>query len=89
MKMLMLNFPIIPEQCPSVYVRPAQGLQDSFNSIIRWILLVLCLWSSFCVISDNAMEILLELLRAVFESLVTVVPVLGILLHYSQNHCIY
>ena len=48
------DFPIIPEQYPSVYVNPAQGLQDSFNCIIRWILLVLCLWSSFCVISDNA-----------------------------------
>ena len=41
------DFPIIPEQYPSVYVNPAQGLQDSFNCIIRWILPVLCLWSSF------------------------------------------
>ena len=71
------DFPIIPEQYPSVYVNPAQGLQDSFNCIIRWILLVLCLWSSFCVISDNAMEILLEFLRAVFDSLATVVPGIG------------
>ena len=71
------DFPVIPEQYPSVYVNPAQGLQDSFNCIIRWILLVLCLWSSFCVISDNAMEILLEFLRAVFDSLATVVPGIG------------
>ncbi|CAH3161327.1 unnamed protein product [Pocillopora meandrina] len=71
------DFPIIPEQYPSVYVNPAQGLQDSFNCIIRWILLVLCLWSSFSVISDNAMEILLEFLRAVFDSLATVVPGIG------------
>ena len=71
------DFAIIPEQYPSVFVNPAQGLQDSFNCIIRWILLVLCLWSSFCVISDNAMEILLEFLRAVFDSLATVVPGIG------------
>ena len=38
---------------------------------------VLCLWSSFCVISDNAMEILLEFLRAAFDSLATVVPGVG------------
>ena len=71
------DFLIIPEQYPSVYVNPAQGLQDIFNCIIWWILLVLCLWSSFCVISDNAMEILLEFLRAVFDSLATVVPGIG------------
>ena len=43
------------------------------NSIIRWILLFLCLWSSFCVISDNALEILLGFLGAVFDSLATVI----------------
>ena len=62
------DFPIIPAHYPSVYVNPAQWLQDSFSCIIRWILLVLCLWFSFCVISDNAMEILLEFLRAAFDS---------------------
>ena len=71
------DFPIIPAHYPSVYVNLAQWLQDSFNCIIRWILLVLCLWSSFCVISDNAMEILLEFLRAAFDSLATVVPGIG------------
>ena len=28
------NFPIIAEEYPSVYVNPAQWLQDSFNCII-------------------------------------------------------
>ena len=43
------------------------------KSIIRWILLFLCLWSSFSVISDNALEILLEFLGAFFDSLATVI----------------
>ena len=60
------DFPIIPEHYPSVYLNPTQWLQDSFNCIIRWILLVLCLWSSFGVISDNAMEILLEFFKSCF-----------------------
>ena len=71
------DFPTIPGQLPSVDVNPAQGLRESMNSIIRWILLFLCLWSSFCVISDNALEILLEFLRAVFDSLATVIPSIG------------
>lgn len=51
------DFPNIPGHLPSVDVNPAQGLRESMNSIIRWILLFLCLWSSFCVISDNALDI--------------------------------
>ena len=50
----------------SVNVNPLQGLHERVNCIIPWILLFLCLWSSFCVISDNALEIHLEFLRAVF-----------------------
>ena len=71
------DFPTIPGQLPSVDFNPAQGLRESMNSIIRWILLFLCLWSSLCVISDNALEILLEFLRAVFDSLATVIPSIG------------
>ena len=66
------DFPTITGQLPSVNVNPTQELRESMNSIIRWILLFLCLWSSFCVISDNALEILLEFLGAVFDSLATV-----------------
>ena len=65
------DFPTITGQLPSVNVNPTQELRESMNSIIRWILLFLC--SSFCAISDNAREILLEFLGAVFDSLATVI----------------
>ena len=68
------NFPSIPGQPPSVDVNPSQGLRECMNSVLQLILLFLCLWSSFCLISDNALEILLEFFRAVFDSLATVVP---------------
>lgn len=50
----------------SVNVNPPQGLRQRTNCIIHWISLLLCLWSSFCVISDNALERFLEFLRAFF-----------------------
>ena len=56
---------------------PSQGLREHINSVLQWILLFLCLWSSFCVISDNALEILLEFFRAVFDSLAAVVLSVG------------
>lgn len=71
------DFPTITGQLPSVNVDPAPGLRQSMNSIIRWILLFLCLWSSFCVIADDALEILLEFLRAVFDCLATIIPSIG------------
>ena len=72
------DFSNFHKHSPLVNVNPLQGLHESWvNCIIPWILLFLCLWSSFCVISDNALEILLEFLRAVFESMETVGPVIG------------
>ena len=71
------DFPTIPGQLPSVDVNPSQGLREHINSVLQWILLFLCLWSSFCVISDNALEILLEFFRAVFDSLAIVVLSVG------------
>ena len=71
------DFLTIPGQPPSVDVNPSQGLREHMNSVLQWILLFLCLWSSFCVISDNALEILLEFFRAVFDSLATVVLSVG------------
>ena len=71
------DFLTIPGQPPSVDVNPSQGLREHMNSVLQWILLFLCLWSSFCVISDNALEILLEFFRAVFDSLATVVFSVG------------
>ena len=79
------DFPAIPGQFPSIDVNPPQVLCESVNSISQYILLFLCLWSSFCVIPDNALEILLEFLRAVFDSLATVVPAMEALHHYFRN----
>ena len=62
---------------PSVNVtEPERSLQNG-RTIIRWVLLFLCLWASFCSISDNALEILLLFIRAVFDSLATVFPVVA------------
>ena len=71
------DFLTIPGQPPSVDVNPSQGLREYINSVLQWILLFLCLQSSFCVISDNALEILLEFFRAVFDSLAAVVLSVG------------
>ena len=71
------DFSNFHKHSPSVHVNPLQGLHERVNCIICWIFLFLCLWSSFCVISDNALEILLEFLRALFESMATIVPVIG------------
>ena len=71
------DFLTIPGQPPSVDVNPSQGLREHMNSVLQWILLFLCLWSSFCVISDNALEIFLEFFRAAFDSLATVVLSVG------------
>lgn len=65
------GFPTILRQPPSIDVNPPKVLQKSMNSIIRW------LWSPFCIISDNALESLPEFLRAVLDSLATVVPTIG------------
>lgn len=71
------DFSSFHKHSPSVNINPLQGLHERVTCIIRWILLFLCLWSSFCVISDNALEILLAFLRAVFESMATVVSGIG------------
>lgn len=54
------DFSSFHKHYPSLNVNPLQGLHERVNCIIRWILLFLCLWSSLCVILDNALEILLE-----------------------------
>ena len=76
------------KEVPSVNViEPERSLQNG-RTMIRWILLFLCLWASFCSISDNALEILLLFMRAVFDSLATVFPVVagfGSTRHSNQN----
>ena len=65
------------KEVPSVNVtEPERSLQNG-RTIIRWVLLFLCLWASFCSISDNALEILLLFIRAAFDSLATVFPVVA------------
>lgn len=44
------------------------------GSIIRWMLIFLCMWSSYCYISDNALDILVSFLHAVFQCFGTVLP---------------
>ena len=44
------DFSSFHKHSPSVNINPLQGLHERVTCIIRWILLFLCLWSSFCVI---------------------------------------
>ena len=45
--------------------------------IIKWVMVFLCIWSSFCCISDNAMDILISFISAVFRSLGSVFPAMA------------
>ena len=64
-------------QEPSVDVFQRSRLQDHARQIVRWVLIFLCLWSSFCSLSENALDILLGFLRAVFYSMGMVFPVVA------------
>lgn len=64
-------------QHPSVDVNNTATSAGNTKDIVRWLLIFLCLWSSFCTLSDNALEILLSFLRAAFDSLGTVLPVVA------------
>ena len=71
------DFPQDRSKFPSVTVYEASKVHESAKCIVRWMLIFLCLWSSFCSLSDNALEILLEFLRAVFDSMGTIFPVIA------------
>ena len=47
------------------------------RAIVKWLLIFLCMWSSYCTVSDNALDILLAFLRTMFEALGTIFPVLA------------
>lgn len=47
------------------------------KDIAKWIMICLCVWSSYCGISDNALDILIHILLAVINSIATVFPVLA------------
>mgnify|MGYP006862610089 CR=1 FL=1 len=62
------DFPQDQSKLPSVDVFETSRVSRSAKVIVRWMLIFLCLWSSFCSLSDNAFELLLVFLRAVFDS---------------------
>lgn len=71
------DFPQSQSQHPSVDVNNTATSGGNIKDIVRWLLIFLCLWSSFCTLSDNALEILLSFLRAAFDSLGTILPVVA------------
>lgn len=75
------DFPQNQGQLPSVDVNNTSRINGSFKHLLRWLLIFLCLWSSFSSLSDNALEILLTFLRAMFDSMGTIFPVV------ASNYC--
>lgn len=71
------DFPQDGSKMPSVDVYHTSIVHENAKCIIRWMLIFLCLWSSFCSLSDNALEILLAFLRAVFDSMGSFFPVIA------------
>ena len=71
------DFPQDQGQLPSVDVNNTSRVNGSCKYLLRWLLIYLCLWSSFSSLSDNALEILLTFLRAKFDSMGTIFPVLA------------
>ena len=61
------------QHIPSVDVQASRTL-GKVKSLVHWLLLFVCLWSSFCSLSDNAMDILLSFLRAFFEAVGSTIP---------------
>jgi hypothetical protein len=48
--------------------------EENSRQIIKWILLFLCLWSSYCCVSDKALDVLIHFISAVFQSIGTIFP---------------
>ena len=72
------DFPQGQSQLPLVYIfETPSSLHAHAKIIVRWMLIFLCLWSSFCSLSDNAFDILLAFLRAVFESMGAIFPLVA------------
>ena len=70
------DFPQDQIHIPSVDVLQSSReiARGNAKVIIHWMLIFLCLWSSFCSLSDNAFDILLAFLRAVFDCMGTIFP---------------
>lgn len=71
-----LDFAQNENRLPSVDVN-ASRVNENAKIIIQWTMIFLCMWSSFCALSDNALDILLAFLEAVFASMGTLFPVLA------------
>lgn len=71
------DFPQGQSKLPSVDVSETSRVSRSANVIVHWMLIFLCIWSSFCSLSDNAFELLLVFLRAVFDSMRTMFPLVA------------
>ena len=71
------DFPQGQSKLPSVDVFETSRINGNAKIIVRWMLIFLCLWSSFCSLSDNAFEVLLAFLRAVFDSVGTIFPLVA------------
>lgn len=71
------DFPQGQIRLPSVDVFQTSEMHVNAKIIVRWMLIFLCLWSSFCSLSDNAFDILLAFLRTVFDSMGTIFPLLA------------
>ena len=48
--------------------------EDNAMHIIQWMMIFLCMWSSYCYVSDHAMEILISFIGAVFKALGSLFP---------------
>ena len=65
------------QRVPIVEVYPSSWLENKIKSLTKWILVFLCLWSSYCSVSDNALDILLCFFKSMLESLATLFPVIA------------
>ena len=61
------------KQLPSVNINTISSM-DKVKCLVNWLLIFVCLWSSFCSLSDNAVDILLSFLKSFFEVLGSIVP---------------
>ena len=71
-----LNMDFDSEQDPRLSVPYHDVREQPTTQIVKWIMIFLCVWSSYCCISDNAMDILVSFISAVFNSLGSIFPVL-------------
>ncbi|XP_020916366.1 uncharacterized protein LOC110253758 [Exaiptasia diaphana] len=62
------------EQDPRLTVPFHDVREEKSQCIVKWIMIFLCVWSSYCCISDYALDVLINFIYAVFKSFGTVFP---------------